>query len=195
MKFPLDNLTSKENINLFSTPKFRDIQFDNESIAKNYIFKFDSISKNSPKFGLQNKSLKILDKSNNGTNIIINNDKNLNSKIDYRKEIYLKENFSLNSLNNNSGNNDKIINNKNIIDIKITSAKKREKDDKFNIALISFCDKSDNYSINNYSCSTNKDKQEITNNTNSGNTNSNNTNNLISQKEKKFKESEIKNIN
>ena len=190
MKFPLDNLTSKENINLFSTPKFRDILFDNDGTNKNNIFKFDSIPKNSPKFGGKNQSLKIMENPNEETDNIINNDKNLNSKIDYRKEIYLKENFSLSSLKNNSGNNDKIINSKNIIDIKINSAKKKEKDDKCNVALISFCEKSDNYSFNNCSCSTNKDKQEINNTTYS---NANN-NNLKTQKEKKFKESEIKNI-
>ena len=173
MKFPLDNLTSKENINLFSTPKFRDILFDNDGTNKNNIFKFDSIPKNSPKFGGKNQSLKIMEKPNEETDNIINNDKNLNSKIDYRKEIYLKENFSLSSLKNNSGNNDKKINSKNIIDIKINSAKKKEKDDKCNVALISFCEKSDNYSFNNCSCSTNKDKQEI-NNTTYSNANNNN---------------------
>ena len=190
MNYQLDNLTSKQNINLFSTPKFRDILFDNDGTNKNNIFKFDSIPKNSPKFGGKNQSLKIMEKPNEETDNIINNDKNLNSKIDYRKEIYLKENFSLSSLKNNSGNNDKKINSKNIIDIKINSAKKKEKDDKCNVALISFCEKSDNYSFNNCSCSTNKDKQEINNTTYS---NANN-NNLKTQKEKKFKESEIKNV-
>ena len=178
MNFPLENLTSKENINYFSTPKFRDIKLDNEGSKKNNIFKYDQISKNSPIYGAKNQPLKNIDKS-------IKDIDSQNPIKENKTEIYLKENFSLSSLNNNSSSNDKIDSNKNIIDIKINTNKKRDKEDKCNVALISFCDKSDNYSFNNYSCSTNKDNHEI----------NINNNNQKSQKEKNNKESEMKSNN
>lgn len=180
MIFPLENLTSKENINFFSTPKFRDIRFDNEGAKKNIFFNNEQVSKNSPIFLVKNQTLK-----KNLDNSIKELD-NENLKKENKTEIYLKENFSLSSLNNNSGSNDKIDSNKNIINIKINSNKKKEKEEKCNADLISFCDKSDNYSFNNFSSSTNKDNHEI---------NTNNLNNQKSQKEKKFKESEIKSNN
>ena len=174
MNFPLDNLTYKENLNFFSTPKFKEIKFDIEGQKKNVFFKNAPISKNSPIYVAKNPPTNILENTRNESNIINIEE---NPYKENKNEIFLKENFSLSSLKNNNSNNGKLINNKKIIDLKI-NCNKKNKEENCNIALISFCDKSDNYSLNNYSCSGNKDKQEI-------------FNNLRTQTEKNYKESEI----
>ena len=176
MNFPLNNLTYKESINLFSTPKFKDIKFDIEGSKNSSFFKNDSINNNSPIFMMKNQSLNNKDNNINEINLI---NKEENSFKENNKEIYLKENFSLSSLKNTNSNNDKLMDTKNIIDLKINSNKKREKNNKCNIALISFCDKSDNYSLYNDSYSTYKNKKDI-------------NNNIKSHTEKKYKESEVK---
>ena len=177
MNFLIDNLTSIENLNFFSTPKFRDIHLDKNNTNKNNIFKFEPISKNSKNFyGSKNQLHKnIINHGKTSENNNLENPENNN-----KKEIYLKENFSLSSLNNNSSQIDKSSVSKNILDIKINESTKKEKEEINNMALISFCDKSDNYSFNNYSYSTNKEKIEI-----------NNNNNVNLPKEKNYKESEI----
>ena len=173
MNFPLNTLTSIENLNLFSTPKFRDIHLDKNNTNKSNIIQFEPISKNSPTFyGTKNQ----LHKNNINSDKKIDNNNNENSDKNNKPEVFLKENFSLSSLNNTSNTIDKASITKAILDIKINKNQKKDK----NIALISFCDKSDNYSFNNYSYSTNKDKQEI---------NINNNKNL--QKEMNYKESEM----
>ena len=181
MNYQLDNLTSKQNINLFSTPKFRDNQFDKDNPNKNSFINFESLSKGAVIYGIKNTNLNSLENLNIEPDNL--NKNNEDSNQNNQGEIILKENFSLSSLGNNYTNNDKI----NIINIKINSNKKKDKDEKYNIALMSFCDKIDNYSFNNYSCSTYKDKQEINNN--------NNINNMKLPNEIKFKESKIKNDN
>ena len=179
MNFPLNNLTYKENINLFSTPKFKDIKIDNEGKKNTGFFKNNSINNNSPIYVMKNQSSNNQDNNINELNLI---NKEENSYKENNNEIYLKENFSLSSLKNINNNNDKSMGAENIIDLKINSNKKREKNNKCNIALISFCDKSDNYSLNNYSSSTYKEYKDM----------QNANNNINSNTEKKYKESEVK---
>ena len=179
MNFPLNNLTYKKNINLFSTPKFKDIKIDIEGTKNTGFFKNDSINNNSPIDVTINQSLNNQGNNLNELNLI---NKEENSYKENNNEIYLKENFSLSSLKNINSNNDKLMDSKNIIDLRINSNKKREKNNKCNIALISFCDKSDNYSLNNYSCSTYKEYKEK----------QDENNNIKSDTEKKYKESEVK---
>ena len=184
MNFPLDNLTSLENINLFSTPKFKDICFDKDNRNKNDIYNFGSITKNQSMYGSKIQHIKNIE--NPSKEIYIQNNDNSNNK----DENKLKENFSLNSFGSNNGCSDIVtLNKKKIVDIKINTNKKKESN-KCNIALISFSDKVENYSFNNdnnlkekginCSCSTNKDKAAETNN------------HLKSENSKNYKESEIK---
>ena len=186
MNFPLECLTSRTNINLFSTPKFKDTHFDKDSINKIDIYNFETILKNPSNYNITKQQIKNIDQPNKEINNINNENTNKNNK----DENKLRNNFSLSSLGSINGNNDNInLNTKNIIDNKINNNKKKDSDDKCNIALISFCDKVENYSFNNdinckeksnnFSCSTNKDKQEM--------------NNIIkSENTKTYKESEIK---
>ena len=186
MNFPLEYLTSRTNINLFSTPKFKDTHFDKDSINKMDIYNFETILKNPSNCNITKQQIQNIDQPNNEINNLNNENTNKNNK----DENQLRENFSLSSLGSINENNDITnLNKKNIIDIKINNNKKNESDDKCNIALISFCDKVENYSFNNdinckeksnnYSCSTNKDKQEM--------------NNIIKpESTKTYKESEIK---
>ena len=173
MNFLLDNLTSNQNINIFSTPKFRDTQLDKDNPNKNIFFNGESFSKNNTINGTKNLGLNTLEKLNMEADNLSKHNENSNYNI--KTEFLLKESFTLGSIVNN-GINDKF----NIINIKINSNKKKEKEDKCNIGSISFCDKIENYSFNNYSCSTCKDKQEI-----------NNINNLKSQNDRNFKEYNI----
>ena len=182
MIFLLDNLTSKKNLNLFSTPKFTDIQINEDNPNKSNFFNCESLSKDAGIYGSKNMNINILEDLNNkmSDNLTKNKeDSNQNNK----DELILKENFSLSSIGKYHTNN----NNINIINININNNKKMDKDEKNNIALMSFCDKLDNYSFNNYSCSTYKDKKEKNN--------FNSINNMKSLNEAIYSnESEIKKI-
>ena len=187
MNFPLDNLTSKKNLNLFSTPKFTDIQFDKDNPNKSNFFDCESLSKDAAIYGSKNMNINILEDLNNkmSDNLTKNKeDSNQNNK----DELILKENFSLSSIGKYHTNN-----NINIINININNNKKMDKDEKNNIALMSFCDKLDNYSFNNYSCSTYKDKKEK-NNFNSIN-NMKSLNEAIYYNESEIKKDNNNNIN
>ncbi len=61
MNFPLNNLTTKDNLNFFSTPKFKDIYFDKDKIKKNDNYTFDLLLKNPSLYGskiMQTKKFK-----------------------------------------------------------------------------------------------------------------------------------------
>lgn len=190
MNFLFDNLTSKDNINIFSTPRFRQILFD-----KNKNAKLPST------YGTINPDL-IFQKDSN------NNEKNNISKDKSKEQIYFKDkdNFSLSSLTMMSGNTEKNqITINNINDSNTNTIKTKEKEDKAENGLFSFCDKSENYSFNNDNNSKEKDnniknqseiKPEINKSLFNENENSNNINENISinsnlKKEKNYKESQM----
>ena len=174
MNFSLEILTSKENLNMFSTPKFRENFLDKNQLNKNNFIQIGLNSKLLPGYGTINeelKNIKEISKENNSINtgISIRNSKGNN---------FIQENFSLSSLainnNINGSNKDKIYINGNISDSNAIKYKdKDDKDGKNDEGLFSFCDKIDNFSFNNeinskdiekesnYSCSTNKKRREI----------------------------------
>ena len=188
MNFLFDNLTSKENINIFSTPRFRQILFD-----KNKNVKLPST------YGTLSQDL-IFQKDSNI------NEKNNISKDKSKEQIYFKDkdNFSLSSLTMMSGNTEKNqISINNINDSNTNIIKTKEKEDKNENGLFSFCDKIENYSFNNDINSkekenNSKNKSEIKSeinknlfNENSNNTNENISNNSNIKKDKNYKESQM----
>ena len=188
MNFLSDNLTSRENINIFSTPRFRQILFD-----KNKNVKLPSL------YGTVSQDL-IFQKDSN------NNEKNNISKNKSKEQIYFKDkdNFSLSSLTMMSGNTEKNqITINNINDSNTYTNKTKEKEDKNENGLFSFCDKSENYSFNNDINSKEKEnisknksekKSEINKNLfieNSNNINENISNNSNIKNEKNYKESQM----
>lgn len=178
MNFLLDTLTSKENMNIFSTPRFRQIFFD-----KNKNAKLPSA------YGTLNQDI-IFQKDSN------NNEKNNLGKEKSKEQIYFKDkdNFSLSSLTMMSGNTEKNqISINNINDSNNNTIKTKEKEDKIENGLFSFCDKSENYSFNNDNNSKEKEnKSEIKSekNKNFFNENSNHNNSTI-KNEKNYKESQM----
>ena len=188
MNFLFDNLTSKENINIFSTPRFRQILFD-----KNKNAKLPS------SYGTVNQEI-IFQKDSN------NNEKNNISKDKSKEQIYFKDkdNFSLSSLTMMSGNTEKNqISINNINDSNTYINKTKEKEEKNENGLFSFCDKSENYSFNNDINSKEKEnnsknkseiKSEINKNLFIGNSNTiseNISNNSNIKNEKNYKESQM----
>ena len=131
-----DNLISKENNKIFSTPRFQQSQLEKESNIKNTCSKLEISSFEDSKYESNKLDLKF-PKDNN-----ISNEKSDTLKSSKGGIIFKDNNFSLSSLINNDNNininiNNCLINNK------------KEKDEKCDKALISFCDKSENYSFNN----------------------------------------------
>jgi len=131
-----DNLTSKENNNNFSTPRFRQSQLDKESNIKNTCSKLEISSFEDSKYESNKLDLKFPQDNN------ISNEKSDTLKSSKGGIIFKDNNFSLSSLINND-NSINIINNNSLIN------NKKEKEEKCDKALISFCDKSENYSFNN----------------------------------------------
>ena len=131
-----DNLTSKENNKIFSTPRFRQSQLEKESNIKNTCSKLEISSFEDSKYESNKLDLKFPQDNN------ISNEKSDTLKSSKGGIIFKDNNFSLSSLINND-NNINIINNNSLIN------NKKEKDEKCDKALISFCDKSENYSFNN----------------------------------------------
>ena len=131
-----DNLTSKENYKIFSTPRFRQSQLDKESNIKNTCSKLEISSFEDSKYESNKLNLKFSQDNN------ISNEKSDTLKSSKGGIIFKDNNFSLSSLINND-NNINIINNNSLIN------NKKEKSEYCDKALISFCDKSENYSFNN----------------------------------------------
>ena len=129
-----DNLISKENNKIFSTPRFRQSQLEKESNIKNTCSKLEISSFEDSKYESNKLDLKFQQDNN------ISNEKSDTLKSSKGGIIFKDNNFSLSSLINSDNNiniNNCLINNK------------KEKDEKCDKALISFCDKSENYSFNN----------------------------------------------
>ena len=181
MNFLSDNLTSRENINIFSTPRFRQILFD-----KNKNVKLPSL------YGTLNQDLIFQKDSNNYEKNNINKNKS-------KEQIFFKDkdNFSLSSLTMMSGNTEKNqITINNINDSNTYTNKTKEKEDKNENGLFSFCDKSENYSFNNdinskekENISKNKSEKKSEINKNLFNENISNNSNI--KNEKNYKESQM----
>ena len=131
-----DNLTSKENNKIFSTPRFRQSQLEKESNIKNTCSKLEISSFEDSKYESNKLDLKFPQDNN------ISNEKSDTVKSSKGGIIFKENNFSLSSLINNENNINIIINNSLINN-------KKEKSEICDKALISFCDKSENYSFNN----------------------------------------------
>ena len=153
-----DNLTSKENIKIFSTPKFNQDQIEKEkniknNLSRNELSSFEDSKYDSKKYEIKNSQE------------LIGNEKTDTLKSSKEGFIFKdNNNFSISSLINNIDFDSNLhINN---IDIS-----NKEKSDICSKAVISFCDKSDNYSFKNEiiykdkdmnsSSTTNKDNKEI----------------------------------
>ena len=150
MNLQNEDLTTKEPIKVFTTPKFRKVQVEKDNNSKNNSIGFEVFSFNES----NNDQIKISSKNNQQSPL--NNKEEIKESKD---GLIFKENFSLSSLLNNCNNS---TTNKNNND------ENKEKKNENSKALISFCEKNGNSFNNeiiykekdNSSNSTNKDKEE-----------------------------------